>query len=927
MKKKSFKNRVLELFSSFVGRNYYFILAFYILLAVVSIYYTVNNLEFMTSRNDLISQHAKYYKDYKKYRTEFKDFDGMIVVVEGAEKQKTKLFVEELGQFLDSNPGSYSDVFYKIDTKFFNSSKLLFLEPDELKDLEERVITKLPFIKSLVRRPGLELYFEGLDRELTRSLGGEPEKIDDDEPVEIDEDYISLVGSILEQMVEYTKGEGEYLSPWQDVFIKNKENRDEEGYLTSNGGGFYFLFANPAVNEDDFAQAVDQIKMAREFIAKLELKYSGVTAGITGCTALFSDEMITSKDDTVKASFISLIGVSLLLVISLKGFILPLAAIFSLLISIGLSIGFTTLTIGHLNILSVVFTTILIGLGIDFGIHFILRYQEEKADKNGVLQSISNSLSRTGKGIIAGAITTSFAFMATMFADFKGISELGFIAGTGIIICLIVTITLLPAIIIIIERFKDSNFMFAKKFVLKQSTLDYSLSKSTVYPILQLILKKPGYLIIAGLISIAVSIFLISGVHFDYNILSLQADGTESVVYEKKIIEHTDQSILYGAVIVDRLEDVKPMKDRLELLPTVDTVTTVNSIIPELQDEKIEIIKKISALFNIPEKQNEKIKSVDIPVLVNTLTKISLKLEEVRKSLSDAGESAELDFIVKVQKLIAELKYLTKTGEKNISNNGLDEYQKILFTDFRNKLHSFNEGLYPSKIAVPGMPAILRERFVGYTGKYLLQVFPKKDIYARKEMEEFLEDIWSVDINATGPAITSAESSRLMKNGYIMGGVYAFIAIIIFIGVSFKNFRYTLLAISPLIIGALWTLAVMAIFNLQFNLANLIILPLIIGIGVDNGIHIVHRFKDDNGSGNGATISPVFKSTGKAIILSSLTTTIGFGSLMVASHRGIHSIGVLLTIGVISCMIASLTVLPAMLQFLHQRGWWLKTVN
>ena len=232
-------------------------------------------------------------------------------------------------------------------------------------------------------------------------------------------------------------------------------------------------------------------------------------------------------------------------------------------------------------------------------------------------------------------------------------------------------------------------------------------------------------------------------------------------------------------------------------------------------------------------------------------------------------------------------------------------------------MKTFKESLNPKKIILSDIPDNLKERFIGKTKKFLLQIFPKTNIYDREPMEKFILDIWSIDPNATGTAVTASESSRLMKEGYIKGGIYALIAILSFVWISFRDWRCAILSILPLALGTLWTLGLMGLFDLPFNLANLVILPLIIGIGVDNGIHIVHRYRVDVGS----TVSPVYKSTGKAVIMSSLTTMIGFGSLMVASHRGIYSIGVLLTIGVGCCMIASLTILPAILKIAREKGW------
>jgi len=204
----------------------------------------------------------------------------------------------------------------------------------------------------------------------------------------------------------------------------------------------------------------------------------------------------------------------------------------------------------------------------------------------------------------------------------------------------------------------------------------------------------------------------------------------------------------------------------------------------------------------------------------------------------------------------------------------------------------------------------LKSRFVSQDEKkFLLQIYPKKNIWDREPLEEFIGQLREVDPDIAGSPVTGYESIRAMKEGYVEGGMYALIAIILVTFLTLRRVGDTLLAILPLALGLTWTMGWMWLFNLRFNLANLIAVPLIIGIGVENGIHLVHRFREE---GEGGPIL-VAGSTGQAVALFSLTTMIGFGSLMVANYYGIFSMGLLLTVSVGSVLVASLTVLPLIL--------------
>ena len=303
--------------------------------------------------------------------------------------------------------------------------------------------------------------------------------------------------------------------------------------------------------------------------------------------------------------------------------------------------------------------------------------------------------------------------------------------------------------------------------------------------------------------------------------------------------------------------------------------------------------------------------------------------EDVRLSLGG--------LIKTVKRIIFKLR--SRDGEKSSANqinhsarNFLDKLQSLDPVDADLKLSSFSKKLFQDyrektdnlKIAVHAEPANLEEisgpikkRFVGKNGKYLVAIYPKFSIWNRESMEEFLAALRKVDPKVTGNAVHTYTSSIMMKDGYIKGGGYALIAIVIYLGVTLRSLRGTIFVLLPVFVGGIWTVGIMELINAHLNLANLVILPLILGIGVVNGIHITHRYREEKDK----KVCVLSRSTGQAIVLSSLTTMIGFGSLMVADHQGVFSLGLVLTIGVGGCLLASVTLLPALLQLCAIKGW------
>src|SRR5262249_43832573 len=213
------------------------------------------------------------------------------------------------------------------------------------------------------------------------------------------------------------------------------------------------------------------------------------------------------------------------------------------------------------------------------------------------------------------------------------------------------------------------------------------------------------------------------------------------------------------------------------------------------------------------------------------------------------------------------------------------------------------------------LPPGLRNRFIGVTGKYLLQVYPKKDVWQRENQKEFVEQVRSIYPEVTGTPVQLLEYTTLLKDSYVQAAKYALVAIALMVLIHFRSVVCVLLALLPVALGTLWMTGMMGAFNIPFNPANIMTLPLVIGIGVTNGIHILNRFAEEK------TAEIFSKSTGKAVLVSGLNTIAGFASLILAKHQGIASLGFVMSVGVFTCMAAALTFLPVILNLLIRKGW------
>ena len=879
----------------------FWVIGISVALAALCLWVTAERLTFKTGRSDLVAKDVPYIQLHEKFKAEFEDTQGMIVVVEGESPDAMKRFTEALAARFAAHPEMFSHVFHKIDTAYFESRALLYLKPEEIGKLGAEIEARQQFLSDVGMSPGLNQLLRSINSEISSGMvdtlitgllgtGEETEEAKDDTA------DLSLLIDLLDQATAHLSEGAVYRSPWRALFEKGEGTLRSEGYLTSADEALMFVLLVPNEDKSSFTGYQNSIEMARALIEETRRDFPGVRVGLTGEDVIASDEMVTTQTDVQKASLIALIGVSLLFIAAYRGVVQPLLAVFCLLVGLAWSMGYTTLTVGHLNILSVVFTTILIGLGIDFGIHILERYREERGAGRELRQALEQTVRGTGKGNFSGAITTAIAFGAMTLTDFIGIAELGWIAAGGILFCLLAMIFLLPAMLVVQER------------LLPVAPRPRPLIGGG--RVVEKIFKDYRVILIVSLVLVLLASVSLFRVRFDYNLLHLQARGTEAVAYEMKIIEKAGRSAWSAASTAGSLEEAILRHRAMERLPAVGKVESIASVLPEDMEKKMGLIRGIA-----PALEELHVEPEDAPLSVGSLLKT---VRGIRFKLQGREEKAgENDPVREANLSAARFLEAAAASEPKVAKERLAAFSKTLFADYRDKIASLRASADPAPVRVEELPVSLRERYVSAGGKYLVVVYPGIDIWDREARDDFLRQMREVDPEVAGNVVHMIESSRLMQKGYIDGGWYAMGAILIYVLAMFRRPLTALLILLPVAVGSLWTVGIMDLLSIRFNLANLVILPLILGIGVVNGIHIIHRYREEPDKG----ASVLSLSTGQAVVLSSLTTMIGFGAMMVADHQGIFSLGMVLTLGVFSCLAASVTTLPALLKLCSIRGW------
>jgi len=877
------------------------------LAGILSLLVTVTHLTFRTNRLDLIASGNHFRQLDDAYDREFEQLaGGVIVVIRGDRPEAAKAFAMALAQRWATDP-HVDQVLYRINVDALKNKALFYLSPDALIALHHTLQDHQAFLEELTASPTLQNFLALINREMSTALVGHvfTRFLQDDQQANEPPD-LSLLIALLQQMNHALDDPHAYQSPWASVFAKDMDSRQQDGFLWSDDKQLLFVLVQPKRAAGEFNRFGKAVQQIRADVTELQKSHPGVEVGITGKSVLDADEMMVAARDTSRATVLSVVGVTLLYLGLFKGVVRPLLALVALLIGICWALGFTTLTIGHLNILSIVFMPMLLGLGIDYGSYFIFRYTEERRAGKGLQEAIAQTFAATGSGIMATALTTALTFGTLILTGFKGIAELGFIGGSGILLAALGTLTVLPALLLIYERRRPIR-----------DTPQRRLHEQHRGSYLEPLYRYPRAIAVASLLLGVLALLAVGTVGVDLNLLHLQAQGTESIRWMQKIVESTNQSVLYGELVADSLEEVKRKEAALRALPSVAQVDSIATVIPADQARKVRLIKELQPLLTdlaIPENTSE---AVDLEALRTILGRIQFKMAEDGETAGELENGTLRQQMQDVRRLIAQFRETTERMGQTAALQALETFQEDLGRDLAEKVTLLKANLRAEPVTLQDLPPELQARYVGKTGRYRLFVYPAEDIWEFQPLARFVTEVRAVDPDALGAPIGNFEYTRSLKEAYQEAGVYAFLGIAGLTLLTFRAVRPTLLALIPLAVGSCWTLGVMGLLQVTFNVANLIVLPLIMAPAVESGIMIVYRYREERHQRQRPL--PLPHSTGRAVIFSTLSTIIGFGSLMISHHQGIFSIGLLLTLGVASVLLASVTTLPSLLSILSLR--------
>ena len=875
-----------------------------LVLTLLSIQVTYQRLSFTSTRAALAPLRGRLAQLQKEYHRAFGDPSRVVIVVQSNEREQAKRFASALVKRVKTNVPQIEEVLYRFDLTSLEDRFLLYLSPQELADLKSKLQEHRALLEELSGAPGLNRMFQLIQQEISSALVGhlftgflEEDEGKPEQPVDL-----SPLTALLKQLNERAEGPRTYVSPWSRFFVQDEDAEDREGYLWSEDKRLLFVLASVTPDAESFIRFRRPIEGIRREISALRPQFPGVKAGVTGDPALEYDEVTAAQRDSGLATLISLGGVVLLIVVVFRGVVRPLMGTIALVMGVCWAFGFAAVTVGHLNMLSVVLAPMLIGIGMDYGIHLLARYEEERGAGHSIREALERAFEGAGPGILHAALTTAVALFTLLLTKISALQELGFVTGSGLLLTLISTFMVLPPLLLLWDRRRITVPVVSRALSLRPPAF------------LEAWYRRPRAVLALSALATAIALYAMSGVQFDGNVLRLQAEGTESVTWELKIIKNSERSTSYGVILAKSLEELREKSRALEALPSISKVESIATVMPEDQERKLPLLRELKPLLEGVKLEEAALAPVDLNGLVNSLDRIKSKMltpDDVEKW--ERKDKPPLEMMGQVRRLIENFETLLTQRDPEEIRQRLSAYQDELFRDFRDKVALLSRAVASGPVRVNELPADLRKQFVGRDGSYLLRVFPSQNPWELRSQAAFVADLRRVDPDAIGDPVEGHEVITAMKRGYQQVAIYALVGVTMLMLLNFRDLRYFLLAKVPLLVGAVWTAGLMQVFSLKFNLANLIIVPLIVAPGVENGLLIVNRYREEGES----AVLP--RSIGKGVTLSSLTTMIGFGSLMIAHHRGAFSIGLLVTLGVGSILVVSLTLLPALLTVAARR--------
>lgn len=886
----------------------------FVLLLTVLFGWFAEHLKVTMRWSDLLPSHDRRTIQFNKIIDEFASATSLVVVVQGEEK-RIKEFADALAPRIletsytrkdDSQLQLYRRVDYKTELEFLKEHGLMLLKEDDLKNLQE-----------IFTDPNLTGLLVNLNNAMEKEYVGQEESISTREK----EDQAVMFLDGIQDLVEKLQQAAQNQNPSE---LEIREVADKllfgEPFFLSYDEKALVMNAVPNFSMVDTELLVGGTDAVQVIIDAMKADFPDVNAGLTGFIAIGRDEMVYSAQSLSYTTVIALIAILTLLIFSFRMWVAPLLAILNLLVGLIWAIGATALIVGQLNIMTSMMAVILLGLGIDFSIHIISGFTERRAAGDSIKKAMEETFIKNGKGVVTGALTTACAFLTLMISQSRGMKEMGIVTGLGLLAILLTTFLFLPSVLVLREKRIDRKAARTGKAELRvQRDITFRFLGRTA----EWLGRRYVFTLLAAVVITLLLIWAGSGITFDHNYLNIEPEGLESIVLQDVVLDKFDMGMDYALILTDNVDQSRDFAQKYRDLGSVAATEDISLYLPSpaQQRERIPYINQIRELMQAAVLKPQ-VKTNELDILLDEVQRLEMNVMEMQDMAFLGGQDKVDNKCQQIvgdpdnpdgTNLIRDLLSLIK-ADKAGTVQGFSAFNQSFGPHYKaSVLQMCSEGA----ITQEQLPESILDRYsnVG-RDQFLVTVFPSGSVWKDAQfLKRFATDLEDVSERATGmPPVFRALIEVIGRDG--KNAALLTIAIVfLLLWLDFRHPGYALMALVPLVFGVCWMVGLMHLSGMQLTVMNVMGLPLIIGIGIDDGVHIVHRLRQE---GRGKLMT-IFASTGKAILLTSLTTMLAFGSLVFSVWRGFGHLGGALFLGVGACFLTTVIFLAGIIGWRDRR--------
>jgi len=817
-------------------------------------------------------------KNHDAFAALFPDLESALLIVVDAETPEVaRTSSERLVAALRADTENFEDAYLPGGGAFFERNALLYQSPEDLEEFSERLLELQPIIGALERDSSIAnlaaLVRRGLDHLFSETHdAGERDAV-------VWSDILHRIGRASVEVYQ----EHPLAISWEELMLRGSAIE----VVTRR-----VVIAHPVLDFEALLPATAPLAAIRSAAGTLALEPErGIRVRVTGNPALMDEETRSLVWDIGVSGAVCLVVVSGILLVALRSGRLALAVVATLLTGLVWTAGFAAIAVGDLSVLSVAAGVLFLGLGVDFGIHFAMRYADLIREGRAHEDALDETTRNVGLPLLLCTATTTIGFFAFLPTDYRGVAELGLITGVGLIIILFLTMTLLPALISAVFRVDNGR--------LRPGPLRFGARPT------RFIKRNAAALRWTALGAAIGGAWLVPSLRFDANIVALRDPSTESVQTFNDLLADADgSSPWYANSVGASLAEADALKQKMLQLGVVSRAITLSDYVPEDQDEKLEILADLAMMMDSGGRMRGKNRA-ELPVADQIDA-----LRDLRGVLDAAAPSANSETLrASILDLVGKLDvFLARIDRAEDPANSLALLEGLLLASLPAQIERLHRGLQASAIGVEDLPKRLSSRLLAPDGRARVQTFPSENLVDHAAFTRFVDAVQSIDPSVTGVAVNLVEFGKTTQHAFKQALTTAVIVITAILFLVRRRVEDVLLVLAPLSLAAVLTAAWMVLADLPLTFFNVVVIPLLLGAGVDSGIHLVEQSRHHR-----KRAEILRTTTARAVLFSALTTTTSFGTLAFSSHLGLSGLGALLAVGMTLTVVCNLVVLPALL--------------